>query len=265
MTSEDVVDHRAHFDTVAIRAHDRQKDWPEALWSDLVDALATHLDPPCVEVGVGTGLVARRICAPERDVFGIDLNPSMLRSLRQRAPGIPVVLADATALPVATGGAGSVLLSNVLHLIDDWRIALTEVARAVKPGGCLAINLGTGGAAPPEATEVRRSFLAKIPELGRARGPSDEAEMFAALDELGFEQLPPVEARGTTYRTIRDVIDRLEHNPFVWPSGTSRQLLATAAADVRARAQETLGSIDRPLAHRVDVRFSISRRTARLL
>jgi SAM-dependent methyltransferase len=69
----------------------------------------------------------------------IDVAPAMLA--RSRAKGLPVVRADATALPVASGAVDVVLMVSMLHLVHGWRDALAEVARVLRPGGRLALML----------------------------------------------------------------------------------------------------------------------------
>jgi len=251
------IDHRAALHRAALDAHDHQKDWPEELWSVLVDGLRPHLRLPCLEVGVGAGLVAVRLASPGAPVIGLDFNRSMLGRLRERAPDCPAVHADARMLPIAPRAVGSIVISNVLHLLADWRVVLREVAAAARTDGRILINLGSGGRAPSAATEVRRWFLAAIPAVGDGYGPSAEGELDEALLALGFDRVAVVTATGSTHRTVRDVVARLEHNPFAWPEGMSRTLLAQTAADIRARALDRFGTIDEPLEHHVQVRFRV--------
>jgi ubiquinone/menaquinone biosynthesis C-methylase UbiE len=256
MAGERLIDHRGHLDVAELDAHDRQKDWPADLWSSLVEGLQPKLTDPCLEIGVGSGLVALRLWTAGTTVIGLDFNRSMLSRLAERLPDAPAVQGDALHLPFGSATGGSVVLSNVLHLIPDWRGALTEIARVIRTGGSLVVNLGAGGTAPPEVREVRRRFLSHFDDLGSGHGPTTEDELTEALAGAGFEAATPVTASGTTHRTLREVITRLERNPFAWPSGTPREVLESAAADVRDFALAQFGSIDEPLEHRATVRFS---------
>jgi SAM-dependent methyltransferase len=258
--ADHVVDHRGDLDARALDAHDHQKDWPEDLWSTLVEGLRPHLTP-CLEVGAGSGLVALRLTAAATRVIGLDFNGSMLGRLRQRAPEVPAIQGDALHLPVARGRVGSAVVSNVLHLIPDWRRVLSEVADAVELGGRVLVNLGAGGTAPPQVADVRRRFLSYFDDLDAADGPASDQELDDALGEVRFQPIGSVTASGTTHRSLRDVIERLEHNPFAWPAGVSRQRLTLAADEVRAYALERFGTIDEQLEHQVRVRFAIYERT----
>lgn len=52
-------------------------------------------------------------------------------------------MADIRALPLPDLVADAVVITNVLHLMPDWRAAVAEAARA--PAGVLFVGLGTGG------------------------------------------------------------------------------------------------------------------------
>jgi len=92
-----------------------------------------------LEVGVGTGRIARPLAEHGVRVLGVDIAPKMLQRLvaqldeRHLAPDL--MLGDATRLPVADGAAGVVLSFHVLHLIPDWELACDEVRRVLAPGG----------------------------------------------------------------------------------------------------------------------------------
>jgi SAM-dependent methyltransferase len=50
---------------------------------------------------------------------------------------------DATALPVPDDSADAVIMVSVLHQVADWRKALDEAARVLRPGGRLVVMLLT--------------------------------------------------------------------------------------------------------------------------
>jgi SAM-dependent methyltransferase len=98
-----------------------------------------------LEVGVGTGLLALRLHEAGIPVSGLDLSAPMLAKLVEKAGGaplFPLVLGDATTMPFADRAFGAAYLRWVLHLIPDWRAALAEMARVVRPGGVLLASLG---------------------------------------------------------------------------------------------------------------------------
>lgn len=76
-------------------------------------------------------------------VTGVDISPRMLARLRAQlgSEHLPpdIMLADATALPIATGSFRATLVVHVLHLVSSWRNTIRELRRALAPGGVLLI------------------------------------------------------------------------------------------------------------------------------
>jgi SAM-dependent methyltransferase len=105
-----------------------------------------------LDVGCGSGLLARQLCAAGFAVLGVDASPAMIELARStergahfevvrlptgQRPGSPGALPESDAV-VSTG--------HVLNYLDtraDLAQALGELARAVRPGGLLAIDLMT--------------------------------------------------------------------------------------------------------------------------
>ncbi len=119
-----------------------------ALRSMLHDAQVRPTDR-LLEVGCGSGVIARwlareRLCA--RPVTALDLNPFLLREARALADadglGDAVVFetGNAEALPY-DDNAFDVVLSVTLIEECDADKAIAEMARVVRPGGCVAIKV----------------------------------------------------------------------------------------------------------------------------
>jgi SAM-dependent methyltransferase len=135
-------------------SYDRGVGAYEALWSPVIlppaDALVTSLGLAgrCViaDVGAGTGalLGAIRAAAPAARVAALDTSAEMLHVART-SRGVPAILADALAIPLADETADAVILAYVLfHLADPAR-AVAEAARVLRPGGQVGTNyLGVG-------------------------------------------------------------------------------------------------------------------------
>jgi SAM-dependent methyltransferase len=105
-----------------------------------------------LDVGCGSGRLARELLAAGYAVHGIDASPAMIALAREQAPGARF---DVLGLPtgVAAGAPGGLPLAdavvstghvlNYLDTRDDIARALGELACAVRPGGVLAIDLMT--------------------------------------------------------------------------------------------------------------------------
>ena len=125
--------------------YDATRALPEGLARDLMAALVRELRavgaPQVLEVGVGTGRIARPLAAHGFRVCGIDIAPRMLTRLRKQLGPEHVepdlLLGDATRLPLAAGSFDAAVLCHVLHLIPPWQDAVEEMRRVLKPGGLL--------------------------------------------------------------------------------------------------------------------------------
>ena len=250
----------------AVRAHDLAREVPEAMWDEAIDGLVAHATTTTgtcvVDIGSGTGAVGGRLHARGLPVVGVDGNPTMLAALAEQHPDLPVVLGDATDLPIGTEHAALTVMACVLHLIDDWRRALAEAVRVTAPGGVIAVNVGQSGLAG--RTGVSRFFLDHVTnatELAPPTGPSDPAQVADELAAQGCEPLAPIRVTGTARRSIADHIFRLEWNPFAWPPGTPQQHLSDAATATRAWAAEQFGGgdLDEPYDTEVTIGFTVFR------
>ena len=117
----------------------------------------------CLEVCCGTGVHAATVRELGYTPVGVDLSAGMLRYTAGR---LPVARADATRLPVATGGV-PVVLSMMAHTdLPDYPAVLAEAARVLAPGGVF-VHVGVhpcfcGGFADrsdPAAVVVRNGYL----------------------------------------------------------------------------------------------------------
>jgi ubiquinone/menaquinone biosynthesis C-methylase UbiE len=85
--------------------------------------------------GVGTEIILDRFCATRVDA--VDMDPRMIERAQKRLAGRPARLwvADATRLEMADSTYDTVFDFGIIHHIPDWRKALREVCRVLKPGG----------------------------------------------------------------------------------------------------------------------------------
>lgn len=88
-----------------------------------------------VDVGCGPGNVYASLGGCPRFLIGVDVSRGALEMAREI--GYTPLLADAQALPLASGFADLVVVNATLHHCDDMAQALAEAARLVRPGGLL--------------------------------------------------------------------------------------------------------------------------------
>ena len=129
---------------------------------------------PILEVGVGTGIVARAVSDHGFEVVGVDLSMPMLRKAHERL-GARVANADALRLPIASGSVPAAYAVWVLHLVADVQTALAEIARVLVPGGTLLVIPSTPLDSSADVTELSRSLIERL------RVPLDPPQRLAEL------------------------------------------------------------------------------------
>ena len=214
----------------------------EALTRALADQLADR--GPVLEIGVGTGRIARPLAAEGVDVLGLDLSGPMLRKLVDNAGGrrpFPLLQGDATRLPFATGTVGGVIAWHVFHLIPPWMDAVAEARRVIRPGGTLVVARGGWEGL---AGEISTAFCESA---GLGSKPVVGLDEVADLDDhLGIEPEVHGPIHDTQHRTLDEVIGFLEAGMPAWTWTLTETERATAGERTRSWARDAIGPLDQP-------------------
>jgi demethylmenaquinone methyltransferase/2-methoxy-6-polyprenyl-1,4-benzoquinol methylase len=104
-----------------------------------VRALALPPGSLVLDVACGTGDLCREIEAAGMRAIGVDFAAGMLRAARPRVPRIPLVQADALALPVPDHAVDGLTCGFALRNVADIGRLFDEMARVIRPGGRLAM------------------------------------------------------------------------------------------------------------------------------
>ncbi len=187
------------------------------------------------------------------EMVAIDTSSDMLDVFRSRLPDgmhLPLIQADIQALPFHDAAFGSALVANVFHLVPDWKRAMRELSRVLRPQRRLLVNLGGAGSYPDDLLRIERTFRA-LASPGQtagthASGPRDAEEFDDQAAILGFESLPLLEVEYTEQLTPESVIQRLEQNVFAWPQDVTGDSIQHAAERTRAWTRKEIGPLDRP-------------------
>jgi precorrin-6B methylase 2 len=113
----------------------------------LLAALGLAPGMAVADVGAGTGYYAGRIAGKIGDngrVYAVDVQPQMLALLEQNmrrrgVSNVQPVLGTATDTGLPAGAIDLALMVDVYHELSHPREVLDSVARALKPGGRLAL------------------------------------------------------------------------------------------------------------------------------
>ncbi len=161
----------------------------------VLDVIRDHIAQARVvlDLGCGNGAYVAELAArtSAARVIGADLSPEMLRAARQRlGERIPLVRADATALPFRPECFDLVFLSHVLLLVSSVERCIAEVARSLVPDGRLVATVGV-----TRWRQLIHEFvsLEEWRELegmfgsGLRAGPDDQSLVLAACARAGVE------------------------------------------------------------------------------
>jgi SAM-dependent methyltransferase len=115
------------------------------LGAPLIDLLQPRAGERVLDVGCGDGALTAQLVECGCTVVGVDANESQVLAARARGlRGLDVERHRIEELPFV-GEFDAVLSNAVLHWVRDQPAALARIARALKPGGRFAAELGGFG------------------------------------------------------------------------------------------------------------------------
>lgn len=247
------------FDRVA-HAYDGTRGLPpeaeERVAEAIVEAAGATPETSFLEPGIGTGRIAMPLLRRGHRYTGVDISEKMLselrRKLKRESEGLlnrlTLFVADATALPFADSSFDVVVSAHVLHLIPDWRGALAEVRRVLRPEGVfLYCHQEWDGQGAREVFGRRwRGILA---EHG-ADAPLPGARRPAILNDLreqGASLETRVAARWQTATTAGSALERYEKRLHSTEWLMRDRLFESAVHELRLWAKERYPSEETPL------------------
>jgi arsenite methyltransferase len=168
------------------------------------DALSARAGDRVLDVGCGPGFYVAELLdevGPEGGVVGVDNSEAMLAVAAHRCEGRPNVAfhrTEAVSLPVEDGGFDRVLCVQVLEYVEDVPRALSEMRRALRPGGRLVVwdvdwaTVSWHSSDPDRTARVLSAWDAHLAH------PSLPRTLTAQLRAAGFDE---VEMEGHTFAT----------------------------------------------------------------
>ena len=138
---------------------------------DMLDVAANTLSAPksILDIGCGTGQLLIKAAArwPSAILTGVDPAEGMVEIARSQAQGATIHLGDAESLPLADSSVDVVFSSISFHHWPDQPKALREIARVLRPTGCLCI-----------ADMTMPSWLAIAIRHVKVKGPAAMVRLF---------------------------------------------------------------------------------------
>lgn len=218
----------------AVDYYDATRGYPPGVAEQLRDAIVATLQlsrsARLIEAGVGTGRIALPFIEAGYFYVGVDLSRRMMGQLRRKLNGrthqMHLVCGDVMRLPVSDAAFDAVVMVHVLHLVDDWRQALDEARRVLRPGGAVVLASderdGQEGAPPTPRAQVQQAWSAILDELnvppdqrrdGAPHGLDDRFQEHLKASGATVERLTLI-----TYRqppqTVRSVAQRYQERMY---------------------------------------------------
>ncbi|MBE3565653.1 MAG: methyltransferase domain-containing protein [Thermogemmatispora sp.] len=244
-------------------------DWNAALYdakhafvfaygSSLVELLAPRPGELILDVGCGTGHLTATIARSGAQVVGLDRSPAMIEVARQHYPDLEWRLGDIRSF-LYPRPFDAIFSNATLHWIPEAEVVVAALARLLKPGGRLVLEMGGRGnvaalcAAVQEVLQERLAVTPPNPWYFPALG-----EYAALLEAHGFE----VQAAWLFERPT--ALEEGEQGLRLWLEMFGSALLEVVPAD---RKEEILTAIEakaRPALFR-EGRWELDYRRLRLL
>lgn len=238
------------FDAIA-GAYDQVRGHPPEVAEQIGRAIAALAgnNALVLELGIGTGRIALPVAMAGCRVVGIDLSAEMLRAARVKEGGeaLWLVRGDIERLSFADGVFDVTLAVHVLHLARDWRSALAEALRVLRPGGVFI--QGRDWRDPQSCAGRLRSKLREtlMDLLPGARPPGAGAAIGQALAKRGATVEPEVTAASwmapiSPAQVLEEMASRSDAETWVLDDAT----LNAALERLRAWAASVYDDLNQP-------------------
>ena len=203
-----------------------------------------------LEVGIGTGRIARPLLARGMRITGVDLSRQMmgrlLETLPPDAPRPILIEGDAASLSLADSTFDAVISVHVFHLIADWRAALAETRRVLRPHGVFLSGYDWRPEDAPGTALLKkwRAIVSESGYQGDGPGARDFEDVKAALVEMGATLEERAVGEWTRTRTLTQHIETIEHRTWSSTWAVPDDFFPRCLAELREWAIAKYGSLN---------------------
>lgn len=162
-----------------------------------------------LEVGCSSGYLTRHYRGKTKQLWGLEINLSALRSARRRHPGVPFVCGDVEHLPFADSAFDTAVMLEVIEHTGSDLTAIAEIRRVLKPGGTLILSTPHAGLfAFLDPYNLRKTVQRRFPLLYDAAARLARFESGQFTDNLErhrhyrLEELSSLFGRDFTIRAV---------------------------------------------------------------
>ena len=113
----------------------------EGTWPALRELLPGPGAGTVIDVGCGEGRASRELLKLGYRVIGVEQSPTLAAAAAAASPALPVLRADAAALPFADQSIELAVACMSLLDIDDFEGAVSEIGRVLQSGGRLCLTV----------------------------------------------------------------------------------------------------------------------------
>lgn len=175
-----------------------------------------------VDCGCGTGYNLKVLLRPYGRVFGFDLLPEGIR--RARAAGRPLTYANIEHIPFTSDSFDLATSFDVMQSVPDDRRAIREIARVLRPGGHVVLNMTAMAMLGGDHSEVWGE-LRRYTRQAAADLVEDAGLEVVQIRYLFGSLVPLILAVRTTQRLLRSSRDPQDDSDLIVPPAPANALL----------------------------------------
>jgi SAM-dependent methyltransferase len=177
--------------------------WSERLASLFIASVELARNAHVLDVGCGTGVLAKALADTGRSVVGVDASDGYLRGARERRshPRVSYEHGDVRSLRFADNEFDAAVSSLVLDLIPEIEDVVTEMKRVTRPGGVVASAVTQFLGGMPAFDLVINTGAAFQPSFARLRDmrtgnssfwPGGQAALWTRVGLVDVSEVPVV-------------------------------------------------------------------------